>query len=297
MLGVRGQWTWQCRLSSALARAQQQVPDSMTIRNSDTSDLVPSQHVAIITGGARGLGRACVERFLNDRATVVAVDIDEAGLADLGSKFDNSAKYLRTVIADVSKRADIDRAVDIAVQEFGRLDVMINNAGIVRSQDFLTITEDNFDQVLGVNLKGPFLGVQAAARTMIAGGNGGVIINMSSINAILGNPSIATYAISKGGLNQLTVTAALALAPHGIRVVGIGPGTILTDMVAKSIMTSDEARHSILSRTPMGRCGDPSEIASVAAFLASKDASYITGQTIYPDGGRLILNYTVPVAS
>lgn len=97
-------------------------------------------------------------------------------------------------------------------------------------------------------------------------------------------------------MNQLTTTAALALAPHGIRVVGIGPGTILTDMVAKSIMTSDEARHSILSRTPMGRCGDPSEIASVAAFLASKDASYITGQTIYPDGGRLILNYTVPVA-
>jgi glucose 1-dehydrogenase len=160
-----------------------------------------------------------------------------------------------------------------------------------------TSSEDDFDQVLGVNLKGPFLGVQAGARAMIAGGNGGVIINMSSINAILGNPSIATYAISKGGLNQLTVTAALALAPHGIRVVGIGPGTILTDMVAKSIMTSDEARHSILSRTPMGRCGDPSEIASVAAFLASKDASYITGQTIYPDGGRLILNYTVPVAS
>jgi glucose 1-dehydrogenase len=269
----------------------------MTSGNGDSSGGVSSQHskVVIVTGGARGLGRACVERFLNDGASVVAVDLDEAGLADLQS--DSPAKRLRTVIADVSKRADVERAVDIAVREFGRLDVMINNAGIVRSQDFLTITEDDFDKVLGVNLKGPFLGVQAAARAMIAGGNGGVIINMSSINAILANPSIATYAISKGGLNQLTTTAALALAAHGIRVVGIGPGTILTDMVAKSIMTSDEARHSILSRTPMGRCGDPSEIASVAAFLASKDASYITGQTIYPDGGRLILNYTVPVAS
>ena len=119
---------------------------------------VPSQHskVVIVTGGARGLGRACVERFLNDGAAVVAVDIDEAGLADCASQSDNSAKRLRTVIADVSNRIDIERAVDIAVREFGRLDVMINNAGIVRSQDFLAVTEDDFDQVLGVNLKGPF---------------------------------------------------------------------------------------------------------------------------------------------
>jgi glucose 1-dehydrogenase len=119
---------------------------------------------------------------------------------------------------------------------------------------------------------------------------------MSSINALLANPSIATYAMSKGGMHQSTTTASIALAPHGIRVVGIGPGTILTEMVAQTIMTSDSARRNVLSRTPIGRCGEPSEIAAVAAFLASDDASYITGQTIYPDGGRMVLNYTVPVS-
>ena len=123
-----------------------------------------------------------------------------------------------------------------------------------------------------------------------------VILNMSSINALLANPNLATYAMSKGGMNQLTSVAAVALAPHGIRVAGIGPGTILTEMVANSIFSSDEARKMVLSRTPIGRCGEPSEVASVVAFLASDDASYITGQTIYPDGGRLILNYTVPVS-
>ena len=112
---------------------------------------------------------------------------------------------------------------------------------------------------------------------------------------LLANPSLATYAISKGGLNQVTSVAAVALAPHGIRVVGIGPGTILTEMVATAILSSEQARTGVLSRTPIGRCGEPSEIAAVAAFLASDDASYITGQTIYPDGGRLVLNYTVPV--
>jgi NAD(P)-dependent dehydrogenase (short-subunit alcohol dehydrogenase family) len=130
---------------------------------------------------------------------------------------------------------------------------------------------------------------------MIQQGSGGVIINMSSINALLANPLLATYAMSKGGMNQLTSVAAVALAAHNIRVVGIGPGTILTEMVKEAIFTSDEARKTVLSRTPAGRCGEPSEVASVAAFLASDDASYITGQTIYPDGGRLVLNYTVAV--
>ena len=118
---------------------------------------------------------------------------------------------------------------------------------------------------------------------------------LGTVNALLAIPSLATYAISKGGMKQLTSVAAVALAPHKIRVVAVGPGTILTEMVASAIFSSEDARRSVLSRTPIGRGGEPSEVASVVAFLASDDASYITGQTIYPDGGRLILNYTVPV--
>jgi NAD(P)-dependent dehydrogenase (short-subunit alcohol dehydrogenase family) len=250
--------------------------------------------VAVITGAARGIGRACAERFLQDGAKVVIADIDSAGLAKTASEI-GGRDDVRAVEADVTKRGDVDRLVATAAEAFGRLDIMVNNAGIARKQDFLDVTEHDFDDVIGVNLKGAFFGVQAAARQMIAQGGGGVIINMSSINAILANPSIATYAISKGGMNQLTTIASVALAPHRIRVVGVGPGTILTEMVASTIFSSPEARHVALSRTPLGRCGEPSEVAAVTAFLAGDDASYITGQTIYPDGGRLVLNYTVPV--
>lgn len=250
--------------------------------------------VAVITGAARGLGRACAERFLQEGAKLVLADIDGAELARTADALGRPANVL-AVPTDVTKREQVDALVAAAVERFGRLDIMLNNAGIARSQPFLDIAEGDFDAVLGVNLKGAFFGTQAAGRRMVTQG-GGVIINMSSINALLANPNLATYAMSKGGMNQLTAVAAMALAPHGIRVVGIGPGTILTEMVEKAIMTSDEARRAVLSRTPIGRCGEPAEIASVAVFLASDDASYMTGQTIYPDGGRLVLNYTVPVA-
>jgi len=253
-----------------------------------------SGKVVAITGAARGIGKACAERFLSDGAKVVISDVDGAALAKTASELGH-AKDLRTVEADVSKRADVDRIVAAAVKEFGRLDVMVNNAGVARNRDFLEISEAEFDDVMGINLKGALFGVQAAARQMIAQGGGGVVVNMSSVNALLAIPLLATYAMSKGAMKQLTSVAAVALAPHGIRVVAVGPGTILTEMVATAIFSSDEARRSVLSRTPAGRCGEPSEVASVVAFLASADASYITGQTIYPDGGRLILNYTVPV--
>ncbi|MBR0830065.1 SDR family oxidoreductase [Bradyrhizobium manausense] len=253
-----------------------------------------SGKVAAITGAARGIGRACAERFLNDGVKVVISDVDNDALdktvAELGRP-----KELCAVHCHVARRADIDRVVATAVREFGRLDIMVNNAGVARNQDILEISEKDFDDVIAVNLKGAFFGVQAAAKQMIAQGGGGVIINMSSVNALLAIPTLATYAISKGGMKQLTSVAAVALAPHNIRVVAVGPGTILTDMVSSAIFSSDDARKSVMSRTPIGRGGEPSEVASVVAFLASDDASYITGQTIYPDGGRLILNYTVPV--
>jgi glucose 1-dehydrogenase len=253
-----------------------------------------SGKVAVITGAARGIGKACAERFLNDGVKVVISDVDADGLARTAAEL-GRPDALRAVPGNVAKRADVDQIVATAAKEFGRLDIMVNNAGVARNQDILEISEQDFDDVIAINLKGAFFGVQAAAKQMIAQGGGGVIINMSSVNALLAIPTLATYAISKGGMKQLTSVAAVALAPHNIRVVAVGPGTILTDMVASAIFSSDEARRGVMSRTPIGRGGEPSEVASVVAFLASDDASYITGQTIYPDGGRLILNYTVPV--
>jgi glucose 1-dehydrogenase len=253
-----------------------------------------SGKVAVITGAARGIGRACAERFLEDGCKVVITDVDGDNLAKTAAEIGRQHD-LRVIACDVVRRADVDRAVATAVKEFGGLDIMVNNAGVARNQDLLDISEKDFDDVIAINLKGAFFGVQAAAKQMIAQGGGGVIINMSSVNALLAIPTLATYAISKGGMKQLTSVAAVALAPHNIRVVAVGPGTILTDMVASAIFNSEAARQSVLSRTPVGRGGEPSEVAAVVAFLASDDASYITGQTIYPDGGRLVLNYTVPV--
>ncbi|OSJ08515.1 dehydrogenase [Bradyrhizobium canariense] len=253
-----------------------------------------SGKVAAITGAARGIGKACAKRFLDDGVKVVISDVDAEGLAATAAELARP-DALRTVLGNVAKRADVDQLVATAAKEFGRLDIMVNNAGVARNRDLLEISEEEFDEIIGINLKGAFFGVQAAAKQMIAQGGGGVIINMSSVNALLAIPALATYAMSKGGMKQLTSVAAVALAPHNIRVVAVGPGTILTDMVASSIYTSEDARKTVMSRTPAGRGGEPSEVASVVAFLASDDASYITGQTIYPDGGRLILNYTVPV--
>ena len=251
--------------------------------------------VAVITGGAQGLGRACAERFLQEGAKVTIADNNAEVLNNTLRELADYSENIIAVETDVTRRSDLEALIGATVDRFGRLDIMLNNAGIAKSQPFLEVSDDDYDLVLGVNLKAAFVGTQTAAKQMIKQGDGGIIINMSSINAVVANPSLATYALSKGGMNQLTNAAAIALAPHQIRVVGIGPGTILTEMVENAIMTSDEARHGVLCRTPMERCGEPGEVASVAAFLASDDASYMTGQTIYPDGGRLALNYTVAV--
>lgn len=254
-----------------------------------------SKRIAIVTGAARGIGFACARRFAADGAQVVLGDVDGDHLDRAVDMLAAEGFEVRGCRTDVSARADVERLVGTALDAFGGIDIMLNNAGIAISKDILSITDEEYDQVLGVNLKGAFLGLQIAGKQMVEQGRGGVIINMSSINARLANPSIATYAISKGGMNQLTATGAVALAPHGIRVVGVGPGTIATEMLKEGILTNDDQRRMILSRTPSGRLGDPAEVASVAAFLASDDASYMTGQTIYPDGGRMVLNYVVPV--
>lgn len=249
--------------------------------------------VAIVTGAARGIGRASAERLLAEGAKVVISDIDEEQLNRTAVELGAAGRVL-VQLADVAKKSDVVQLIEAAVRHFGRLDIMVNNAGIAPVVDFLDVTEELLGRVLDVNLKGAFYGTQAAGRQMISQGLGGVIINMSSINSGLANPNVAPYAISKGGMNQVTSTAAVAFAPHGIRVVGVGPGTIMTDMVAGAFVNS-AGNHAILSRTPLGRYGQASEIAAVVAFLASDDASYMTGETVYVDGGRRVLNYVVPV--
>ncbi len=166
----------------------------------------------------------------------------------------------------------------------------------MHAAEFLDLDEKDFDRVIAVNLKGVFLAGQAAARQMAKQGSGGAIVNMSSVNAVLAIPNQIPYVVSKGGINQLTKVMAVALAPHRIRVNAVGPGTILTELAKGAVLGNAEAERKILSRTPMGRLGEPDEVAKVALFLASDDASYMTGQTVYPDGGRLALNYTVPVS-
>ena len=249
--------------------------------------------VAIVTGAARGIGRATAERLIEEGAKILICDIDEVQLTRTAAELGGEEIVLAQLV-DVVNKGHVEQLVEKAVQHFGRLDIMVNNAGIAPVVDFLDVTEEMLSRVLDVNLKGAFYGTQAAGRQMIKQGDGGVIINMSSINSGLANPNVAPYAISKGGMNQVTSTAAVAFAPHGIRVVGVGPGTIMTDMVAGAFMNS-AGNHAILSRTPLGRYGQASEIAAVVAFLASDDASYITGETVYVDGGRRVLNYVVPV--
>jgi glucose 1-dehydrogenase len=251
--------------------------------------------VAIVTGAARGIGLAIARRYIAEGARVIIADVDTAAG---GAAADALGGTCRFVATDVGDARQAENVIAEAVRAFGDLDILVNNAGIIHGADFLDLAETDFDRVLRVNLKGAFLVGQAAARRMVAqvkaGKPPGSIINMSSINAVVAIPNHVPYCVSKGGIDQLTKVMALSLAPHGIRVNAIGPGSIMTDIL-KAVATDQEAKRRILARTPLGRIGEPDEIAAIAVFLASPAASYITGQTIYADGGRLGLNYTVPV--
>ena len=241
---------------------------------------------AVITGAANGIGKAIAEAFAAEGAKLILADIDTAGVEKLAAQLGQTAR-----ITDVASKTELDGLFDFAEQSWGGLDILVNNAGVTHACDIDALTEDDFDRVMAINLKSAVFGTQRAARLM---GSGGIIINMSSVNAILGIPNQIPYALSKGAMKQLTNVSAISLAPRGIRVNAIGPGTIMTDL-ARSIMTDRAAEDRVMSRTPMGRTGAPEEVATIAVFLACDESSYITGQTIYPDGGRLGLNYTVPV--
>ena len=251
-----------------------------------------SGKVAIITGAARGIGRACAERFAREGAKVVVADIDQARGQETAAAISEGGSETLFVACDVGDSVQVSGLITASVDAFGALDVLVNSAGILHNSDFLDVTEEDFDQVLRVNLKGPLLVGQAVARQLIDQGRGGAIVNLSSVGALLAAPFQAAYNVSKGGVAQLTRVMALSLAPHGIRVNAVGPGTIGTDMT-NDLLEDVALRRRILSRTPLGRVGDPAEVAAVAVFLASEEASYITGQTVYCDGGRLPLNYTV----
>ena len=245
--------------------------------------------VALVTGGAQGIGLACATRFADEGAKLVVVDVDAArGAAAVAAIGAERAIF---VAGDVAEAGTAQRAVAAAIDRFGAIDVLLNNAGITHAADFLELAEADFDRVLGVNLKSYFLFGQAVAKWMVQAGRPGAIVNMSSVNAVLAIPNQVPYCVSKGGVAQLTRVMAMSLAPRGIRVNAIGPGTIATELARNAVMGSPAAERMIMSRTPLGRLGEPDEVAKVAVFLAGDDASYLTGQTVFPDGGRLALNY------
>lgn len=253
------------------------------------------EKIAVVTGAAQGLGRACALAFAQEGASVALADVNAELCRKAAAEIAQlTGRDTLAIATDISDPQQCLALIERTVERFGRIDVLLSNAGILATGDILSVSLQDFDRVLAVNLRGSFVVGQAVARTMVARNTRGAIINMSSINAVIATATQLSYAVSKGGIAQLTRAMALGLAEHGIRVNAIGPGTIDTEII-RPLMGDESARKMILSRTPLRRLGEAAEVAKVAVFLASEDASYITGQTIYPDGGRLALNYTVPV--
>src|SRR3989442_778753 len=242
---------------------------------------------AIVTGGNSGIGQAIVLELARQGAQIVidyllhpeATDTLEQQISKLGSQSIG-------VKADVSKLADLQKLVDAAVSKFGRLDIMVNNAGIETRTSVLDTTEAQYDQVMAVNLKSAFFGTQIAARQMIKQGGGGRIINITSVHEDWPMPGNTAYCLAKGGMRMLTRTAGVELAPHNIRVVGLGPGAVATPINLVT-MKDPALMHKLDAAIPMGRMATPEEIGSVVAFLAGDGASYLTATTAFADGGMM----------
>ena len=243
--------------------------------------------IAIITGGAQGIGYASAVALIEEGFDILLADINGEGV----TKAAKELNALAGIECDLGDVAQIEAMFDRIAKDHGPLSALVNNAGVAMPGDFLTYDLADFERVLDINLRGVFIATQRAARMMVEAGIEGAIVNMSSINAQVAIPAIPAYCASKGGVMQLTKVAALALAKNNIRVNAVGPGSIDTEMMA-AVNANPDAFKTAMSRTPLGRAGTAQEIGDVVGFLCSKKASYITGETIYVDGGRLGLNYT-----
>lgn len=251
--------------------------------------------VAIVAGGTKGIGLGIAVEFAREGASVVIGGRNtETGRKGVEAIEAAGGEGL-FVPCDVSKMEDLDTIVQQAVERFGRLDIYVANAGVNDSNKthFLEITPEQYDWVMDINLKGMFFGGQKAARQMIRQGDGGVIINMSSVMAHLALDAQVVYTTSKGGIQQLTRVQAVALAPHNIKVNAIAPGPIETDLMRR-VGSDKQLMDTILSRTPQGRVGTTKECGRLAVFLASEDSDFVFGQSIYIDGGRGFQAFPTP---
>ena len=245
--------------------------------------------VAIITGGASGIGWSAAERFAAEGAAVAVVDVDGDGAGAAASKLVAAGHPAIGVAADVSAAAEVDAAVARTVEAFGRLDIVFNNAGIAVGGSVLTVDEDAWDRCFAVNVKSVLLCSRAAVPHLEAAG-GGSIVNTASVAGLVAVENAAAYCAAKGAVIALTRNMALDLAGRGIRVNAVCPGTVLTPMIERLVTARgqgdrDKGMALTVAKYPLGRLGDPAEIAAVAAFLASDDASFVTGQAFTADGG------------
>ena len=246
--------------------------------------------VAAITGGDQGIGRAIAERLAAEGADVaICYRSNKAGADEVAAAVQRMGRKVATVQCDVGKVAEGQRFVDEAVRHVGGIDILVNNAGLERRADFWDVTEQDYDSVLNVNLKGPFFLTQAFVKHRIQAKAGGKVINISSVHEELPFPHFASYCASKGGIKMLTRNLSIELAPLGITINSIAPGAIETP-INKKLLNDPGKLKSLLENIPLKRLGKPEDVASVAAFLASSDADYVTGTTYFVDGG-LTWNY------
>ena len=237
--------------------------------------------VAIVTGAGGGIGEATAKRLASEGAAVVINDVNEVTAGSVAAAIVEGGGRAIALPGSVADKTVVDSMVEQTVSKLGGLSILVNNAGINRDSMLKKMTEAQFDEVIAINLKGSFLCAQAAAMAMIAGGKGGRIINTASIG-VVGNPGQTNYSASKAKLIRMTRTIAIELARHGITVNCVAPGATETPMLAG---VPDKFREAFVAKIPLGHFADPAEIAAVHAFLASDDASYVTGQTIFVDGG------------